>query len=37
MDSREAAEYAPQIIAALQKDRAQMEREADSPEEAGRA
>ena len=36
MDSREAAEYAPQIIAALQKERAQMEREADSPEEAGR-
>ena len=37
MDSREAAEYAPQIIAVLQKEQAQMEREADSPEEAGRA
>lgn len=36
MDSREAAEYAPQIIAALQKERSWMEREADSQEEAER-
>ena len=34
MDSREAAEYAPQIIAALQKERAWMEQHADTPEEA---
>lgn len=36
MDSREAAEYAPQIIAALQKERDWLERYADSPEEAER-
>ena len=36
MDSREAAEYAPQIIAALQKERSWMEEHADSPEEAER-
>ena len=36
MDSREAAEYAPQIIAALQKERAWMEQHADTPEEAER-
>ena len=36
MDSREVAEYAPQIIAALQKERSWMEEHADSPEEAER-
>ena len=36
MDPREAAEYAPQIIAALQKERTWMEEHADSPEEAER-
>ena len=36
MDSRETAEYAPQIIAALQKERSWMERYADSPEEVER-
>jgi len=35
MYPREAAEYAPQIIAALQKERAWMEQHADTPEEAG--
>lgn len=34
MDSREAAEYAPQIISALQKERCWQEQHADSPEEA---
>lgn len=36
LDSRDAAVYAPQIIAALQKERTEMERESDSPEEAER-
>lgn len=36
MDSREAAEYAPQIIEALQKEHDWLERHADSPEEAER-
>ena len=36
MDSREAAEYAPQIITALQKERSWMEEHADSLEEAER-
>ena len=36
MDSREAAEYAPQIIAALQKERRWMEQHAESPEEVER-
>ena len=36
LDSCDAAVYAPQIIAALQKERAQMEWDADSPEEAER-
>ena len=36
LDSREAVEYAPQIIAALQKERSWMEQHADSPEEAER-
>ena len=36
MDSREAAEYAPQIIAALQEERRWMEQHAESPEEIER-
>lgn len=36
MGSREAAEYAPQITAALQKERSWLEREADTPEAAER-
>ncbi|MDE7244667.1 MAG: DUF4314 domain-containing protein, partial [Oscillospiraceae bacterium] len=36
LDSHDAVEYAPQIIAALQKERAWMEQHADSPEEAER-
>lgn len=36
MDSREAAEYAPQIIAALQKERRWLEQHAESPEEIER-
>ncbi len=36
MDSRETVEYAPQIIAALQKERAWLEQHAGSPEDAER-